>query len=154
MRNRILISVAAIFISVILFFSVYSMSSSARLTNKQWVLVAYEINGELVEGPPFYASLNFSFVPSNFSVSRFSRIWEVRGTDGCNRFSSSFGTNLNRLRIGSIGKTNMSCDIVKDFIRNRNLPTAVNAGAYRYQIRGDVLTIFYDENLALIYSVR
>ena len=142
---------------VILFFFVvpaYFISSSVRLINQQWVLVGYEIDGEFVEGPPFYSSVNFSFVPSNLAALNLSRVWMVRGTDGCNRFSAGFLATPRAVNISSQGKTNLYCEEVTAFTRVSSLPTSVDAGRYRYTLRAGTLTIALDDETTLVYSAR
>lgn len=154
MRNKKIVWAVAAGIILFLVFPATFIGSAVRLINQQWVLVGYEIDGEFVEGPPFYSSVNFSFVPSNLRALNFSKVWMVRGTDGCNRFSAGFLATPRAVSIGSQGKTNLYCEEVAAFTRVSTLPTSVESGRYRYRLRPGTLTINLNDGSTLVYAVR
>ena len=112
---------------------------SSELLNTSWVLEAFEVNG-ILDIPPDNQVYNVQFMADN----------KFTGISDCNSISGEFEVNSNYFNIDNIASTEVYCG--KESMDYRYLEALT--GAESYKIEGNELSIYYQANSRLVFSVE
>lgn len=111
---------------------------AAELTAKKWMLRSVNGNSvDLTKNPPFL----------NFDASKGS----AGGHSGCNSFGGDYEVTGSSIKFGDMIQTMMACGLERRMEIERGLMDGLR-NAYRYEIRGNRLTLFRGNRAVLIFE--